>query len=83
MTDCPIHGDALVVSSCGHCRHAHAKLRLKEYGRDYKAKRREERLAAREKRALAALDKTTHYLPEKTTAEEVLAILKTIKREFR
>lgn len=82
-TDCPFHGTAFLLRSCAHCRHAHAKRRMREYGRDYKAKRREERLEAQRKRALLQLDKTTHYLPEKSTAEEVLAILQTIKREFR
>ncbi len=83
MTECPFHGDALLVGSCGHCRHAYAKRRMKEYGRDYKAKRREERVVAREKRALSALDVPSSHLPEKSTAEEVLEIMKTIKKEFR
>ena len=59
--------------------------RASDYGREYKAKRRAERTASRAKRSEAELDRATFYVdhPETSVAEDVLAIMRTIKREFR
>ncbi len=85
MSDCPFHGTALLVGGCGHCRKAYAMRRASDYGREYKAKRRAEMVASRAKRAAYDLDRPTSYVdhPETSVAEDVLEIMKTIKREFR
>ena len=74
MTECPFHGAAR-LASCGHCRRA--------YHAAYKARQTAIRARARLDRPPPTDNVYRVDHPEKSTAEDVLAILMTIKKEFR
>lgn len=78
-SDCPFHGSARLWS-CGHCRRA---MRNTEYAQRSHVKRRKERA---ERRANPNRPPPTEAFyvdhPECNTAEDLVAIMKTMVKEF-
>ncbi len=78
MADCPFHGPAR-LSSCGHCRRA---VRQAEYAQRSHATHRQYRTDRRAAPNRPPPTDVPYDYPERSTAEDVHAIMQTMLKEF-